>query len=145
MLRLDDARLGVDKASYASAIIGDDSPYSPGYLRNFAEEARQVGPASEAAQYRGLCRLEVHYNVTPDEIFDVFAWHHGRVVVFHYGGHADSFRLLLSDAAGNTRLAYASGLAHFLGQGVETGTQLESISNEAPPQTDEPCYNRRRP
>ena len=29
--------------------------------------------------------------------------------------------------------------------GAETGTQLESITNEAPLQTDEPCYNRRRP
>ena len=29
--------------------------------------------------------------------------------------------------------------------GAEKGTQLESITNEAPPQTDEPCYNRRRP
>jgi len=28
--------------------------------------------------------------------------------------------------------------------GAETGTQLESKTNEAPLQTDEPCYNRRR-
>src|SRR5262249_48239524 len=103
-------------------VFANDSPRGPGYLRNLIAEARQIRSAIEEAQYQGLCGLEVRYNVTPDEIFDVFARNRGRVVVFHYGGHADSFSLLLKDAAGNTRPAYAAGLARFLGQ--QPGLQL---------------------
>src|SRR2546423_305898 len=80
--------------------FANDTAHSPGHLRNLAAEARQVRSASAAAERGGLCGLEVRYNVTADEVFDVFARHRGRVVVFHYGGHADSFRLLLCDAAG---------------------------------------------
>jgi hypothetical protein len=72
------------------------------YLRNLAEEARRLREALAPAERAGLCQVVVRQNATVREIFDVFqdAQTRNRVAVFHYGGHADSYRLLFEDAAG---------------------------------------------
>ena len=66
------------------------------YLRNLAEEARRLREALAPAERAGLCQVVVRQNATVREIFDVFqdAQTRNRVAAFHYGGHADSYRLL---------------------------------------------------
>src|SRR5262249_52033787 len=86
------------------------------YLRNLPEESRRLRTILEDAERKGLCRLIVRTNATLDEILGVFTEYRDRVVVFHYGGHADSGRLLLESAAPGGAGAHAGGLAAFLGQ-----------------------------
>ena len=60
-----------------------------------------------------------------------------RVAIFHYGGHADGYGLLLESAAGRIAAADAGGLAAFLGRqrglklvflnGCSTGAQVRGL------------------
>lgn len=88
------------------------------YLRNLAEEARQVRRALAAAETRGHCELLLRQNATAGDILDVFqdVRYRNRVAIFHFGGHADGYRLLLETAAGQPAAADAGGLARFLAQ-----------------------------
>ena len=88
------------------------------YLRNLADEARQVQRALAAAEGRGHCELVLRQNATAGDILDVFqdARYRDRIALFHFGGHADGYRLLLETAAGEPVTADAGGLARFLAQ-----------------------------
>lgn len=93
------------------------------YLRNLPEEARRLQQALEGeAQQR--CELVMRQNAMLKDILDVFqrAKYRQRIAVFHYGGHANGFQLLLETAEGQPAGADAAGLAHFLAQ--QTGLQL---------------------
>lgn len=60
-----------------------------------------------------------------------------RIAIFHFGGHANSYKLLLESAAGKPEAADAGGLAGFLAQqhglqlvflnGCETGGQAQGL------------------
>src|SRR5262245_56022550 len=75
--------------------FANDREGSLGYLR-LAEEARGVRKALDAGQAAGL-------------------WedHRDRIAVFHFGGHAGSYELLLRQADGKTRPIGGAGLAAF--------------------------------
>ncbi|TWU10143.1 nSTAND1 domain-containing NTPase [Allorhodopirellula heiligendammensis] len=89
-----------------------------GYLRHLSEEARQLRAALERAEQAELCDVVVRANATANDIFKVFQNPRlrDRVAVFHYGGHANGFQLLLESAEGNVAAADAGGLAAFLAQ-----------------------------
>ena len=89
-----------------------------GYLRNLPEEARRLRAAVEPAESAGLCELAVRQNATAADILDALQdrRYRDRVAVFHYGGHADGYRLLLESAAGRIAAADAAGLAALLGR-----------------------------
>ena len=78
----------------------------------------------DQAQTAGLCEVVLRQNATLDEILDVFqdARYRNAIAVFHYGGHANGYQLLLETAAGKPDVAHAGGLATFLGQ--QTGLEL---------------------
>ncbi len=88
------------------------------YLRNLAEESRRIREALTAVEQRGHCELVLRPNATAGEILDVFqdARYRNRVAIFHFGGHANSYQLLLETAAGKPAAADAGGLARFLAQ-----------------------------
>jgi WD40 repeat protein len=94
------------------------------YLRNLPEELRQVRAALEKAKSAGLCDLVERANATTKDILDVFQnpEYRNRIAIFHYGGHANGYELLLESSEGKTQLAHAGGLAAFLGQ--QQGLQL---------------------
>jgi hypothetical protein len=87
------------------------------YLRNLPEEARRLRQALACAEQAGLCEVVVRQNATAADVLDVFQdpRHRDRVAVFHYGGHADGYRVLLESASGQLSAADAGGLASFLG------------------------------
>jgi WD40 repeat protein/tetratricopeptide (TPR) repeat protein len=109
------------------------------YLRNLPEESRRVRAALQAAERAGLCEVVDCPNATAGEIIDALqdARYHGRVAVFHYGGHSDGYRLLLESASGRPEAAHAGGLARLLGQqhglrlvflnGCSTGPQVQGL------------------
>ncbi len=104
--------------------FANDRDDQVGYLRNLPEEARRLRAALERAQRDGLCNLVERSNATLDDILDVFQdpQYRNRIAVFHYGGHANGYYLLLESAEGTPTVAHAGGLAAFLGQ--QRGLQL---------------------
>ena len=94
------------------------------YLRNLPEEKRRLREVLEPAARAGLCEFVVRSNCTADEIFKVFQdpQYRSRIAIFHFGGHANGYQLLLESAGGQSAAADAGGLARFLGQ--QKGLQL---------------------
>ena len=94
------------------------------YLRNLPEERRRIRESLEDAEDAGLCEVIRTANATLDVIFDTFQDpdYRDRIAVFHYGGHASGYRLLLESEEGHHAFAHAEGLAKFLGQ--QRGLQL---------------------
>lgn len=92
--------------------------HQPGaaYLRNLPKELNQLKTALEKAEEAGLCEVEILTNATLEQLFNTFRKKafRGRIAVFHYSGHADSFELLLEDETGQTASAKAAGLVPFL-------------------------------
>jgi WD40 repeat protein len=86
------------------------------YLRDLPEELRTLQSILEEAERKGLCRIKLFPNATLEQIFEVFTRNRDRVAIFHYGGHADSGRLLLESGFAGGAPAHAAGLATFLGQ-----------------------------
>lgn len=93
------------------------------YLRNLPTELREVRDALSKAS-ESLCEVVVRTNATAGDIVDVFQDPslRGRIAIFHYGGHAGSYELLLESASGAPQIADAGSLAAFFGE--QLGLQL---------------------
>ncbi len=104
--------------------FANDRDDQVGYLRNLPEETRRLRDVLRPAEQAGLCQLVIRSNCTADDIFKVFQDPEirDRVAIFHYGGHANGYQLLLESASGNAAAADAGGLAAFLAQ--QRGLQL---------------------
>jgi hypothetical protein len=86
-----------------------------GDLPELREETRQLQEMFEGFAREGRCELVFRPNATLEQILDVLTTYRDRVALFHYGGHADSGRLLLESSLG-AAMANAQGLATLLGQ-----------------------------
>lgn len=86
------------------------------YLRNLPLELRSIRSALQPAIDSNQCELIERANCTIEEVFDVFQKNKDRIVVFHYGGHADGYQLLLETPDGDHEIAYAGGLVTFFSQ-----------------------------
>lgn len=88
------------------------------YLRKLAEEARQTRTVLEStAVPNHLCELVMRQNASVDDIIGVFqdSRYRDRIAIFHFGGHANNYQLLLEDAQGKQAVADTGGLSAFLG------------------------------
>jgi hypothetical protein len=83
-------------------------------LRDLPEEVRVLKATLQEAEDPGLSKLVVRTNVTLDVIKGEFRRHGARVAIFHFGGHADTDRLLL-EASSGAKATHAEGLAGYLG------------------------------
>ncbi len=88
------------------------------YLRNLPEENRQIREALAPAKKEGWCEVEHLPNVTFEEVINAFQnrEYRDRIAVFHFGGHAGSYQLMLEDHQGRPVEAAAPALAEFLSQ-----------------------------
>ena len=86
------------------------------YLRGLAVEQRKLKEALESAVDAGLCELLVETNATLPTIINTFqkAIYRDRIAVFHYGGHADGYQLLLETADNSNEVAHGEGVVSFL-------------------------------
>lgn len=98
--------------------FANDRDDTVNYLRNLPEEARQIREPLQRARRDGLCEVIEVANATADDIFRVFQdpEYRDRIAVFHYGGHANGYQLLLESASGSAHAVNAGGLAAFFGQ-----------------------------
>lgn len=86
------------------------------YLRNLPFEMNCLRAALEKAEDRGLCELIILPNTTLDTLIATFQRdrYRNRIAIFHYGGHAGSYELLLENPGGSTSGAHGEGLIPFL-------------------------------
>ena len=89
--------------------FANDRDDTVNYLRNLPEEARQIREPLQRARRDGLCEIVELANATADDIFRVFQdpEFRDRIAVFHYGGHANGYQLLLESAGGSPQAADA--------------------------------------
>jgi len=92
------------------------------YLRNLPIELDGIRKALQKARQAGLCEVVERSNTTVENILDVFQEYQDRIAIFHYGGHADSYELLLESLTGEHAMAHSEGLVSFLAK--QKGLQL---------------------
>ncbi|MBL0112495.1 MAG: CHAT domain-containing protein [Saprospiraceae bacterium] len=85
------------------------------YLRNLSLEQRGIRTALSEAVSKGLCEVIERSSSTISDIIDVFQdpIYGPRISIFHYGGHADGFSLLLESEDGSKALTHKEGLVPF--------------------------------
>jgi len=98
------------------------------YLHNLPVEKRRISEALEKAEQADLCEVVDRSNTTVEEIFDIFQKqkYKDRIAIFHYGGHAGDYALLLETPAGEHAIAHSEGLDSFLAK--QKGLQLIFIN-----------------
>lgn len=98
--------------------FANDKENESEYLRNLSHEVAGIRDVLSQAESDNLCELEFRTDVTADEIFKVFLSkkHKDNITIFHYGGHAASFGLLLENDNRSKSIAYKEGLISFLGR-----------------------------
>jgi hypothetical protein len=72
-----------------------------GDLPELREEIRRLQDLFERFQGDGRCTLVFRPNATLDQLFRDLQQYRDRIAIVHYGGHADSGRILLEAAADN--------------------------------------------
>lgn len=87
------------------------------YLRNLPLELKAIRKALEGVVEAGLCEIVERTNATLEEIVDLFQnkAYRDRIALFHFGGHAGSYKLLLESVEGSTVPIKSEGFNHFLG------------------------------
>lgn len=86
------------------------------YLRNLPKELSGIRQQLTPAVKAGLCEVVERANATIEQIIDVFQdeRYQNRVAIFHYGGHANGYQLLLEALDGSHASAHSEGLVSFL-------------------------------
>src|SRR5262245_17002573 len=81
--------------------FANDQTQPSRYLRKLPEEARQLQATLDRLAQAGRCELVERPFATLEQLLDLFQdiRYRDRVALLHYGGHADSYHLLL-EAAG---------------------------------------------
>lgn len=87
------------------------------YLRGLAKELSAIRSALMPAVRAGVIEVIERANASITDIIDVFQApeYAGRIAFFHYGGHANSYQLLLESGTGTREYANAEAFARFLG------------------------------
>ncbi|MEM7374490.1 MAG: hypothetical protein AAF587_38210 [Bacteroidota bacterium] len=96
--------------------FANDQQESARYLRGLAQELRGIRQALTPARQAGAIEIVERANASLGDIIDVFQdpEYQGRIQGFHYGGHADSYQLLLESESGGVQIANSEGFSQFL-------------------------------
>lgn len=94
------------------------------FLSELSTEADKLNKALARLETDGGVQIVTRYRATAKDILEVFQsnLYRDRIAIFHYGGHANGYALLLEGADGQPKAADAGGLAAFLAQ--QQGLQL---------------------
>ena len=86
------------------------------FLKNLSNEQNEIRKALEKAEDNGLCELVILSNTTIESLTETFQRkkYRDRISIFHYAGHAASYKLLLEGKDGENSEAHSSGLVPFL-------------------------------
>ena len=95
--------------AFANDLVDEDA-----YLRGLKKEREGILGALEIAQEAGLCEVISEPSTSIKNILNTFQKYGDRIAIFHYGGHANSFQLLLETDDGKNASAHSGGLVSFL-------------------------------
>lgn len=86
------------------------------YLRGLATELSGIRMALKPAKQAGKVEIVERANASLSDIIDVFTdpEYQGRIKIFHYAGHANSYQLMLESAKGTAEYANIEGFSRFL-------------------------------
>ncbi|SFE79903.1 CHAT domain-containing protein [Thermoflexibacter ruber] len=107
--------------------FANDKVDSTRYLRNIPMEHNEIRKALQEADKQGLCEVVERANASIEQVLDVFQdlRYRDRIAIFHFGGHADGYQLLLEsslhpsevkDLEGVNQTAHGVGIVAFLAQ-----------------------------
>lgn len=94
--------------------FANEQPQSAYYLRNLAQELSRLRATLE--QERAPYQLVFYPNMTVEELLRGLRTYRHRIALLHYGGHSNSYSLLLQSANGQPTVAHSGGLAKLLAQ-----------------------------
>lgn len=113
------------------------------YLRNIPLEREGITGALRDAEKAGLCQVEILYETTIEKVVKAFRDFKGRIVAFHFGGHANDFSLILEDPyrekdvlfmeAFSTFLALQANLQFVFLNGCSTTAQSQLLTQKGVP------------
>ncbi|MEO1418919.1 MAG: CHAT domain-containing protein [Bacteroidota bacterium] len=115
------------------------------YLRGLAQEQRGIRKALQSAHLMQAAEIVERSNCTLSDIVDVFQdpIYQGRIAVFHYAGHAESYSLLLEDENEHQQIVHSEGFVCFLANqtslkfvflnGCSTGPQAKELQEAGIP------------
>ncbi len=92
------------------------------YLHKLSDEKDAIRDALEQMQDEEICEIIYETNTSLEKIWEVFDKHQERIAIFHYGGHAEDYALLLQNSLGEQQLVNGEGLVSFLAR--QKGLQL---------------------
>jgi len=84
------------------------------YLRELNQELREIKQALRSIKQKNLCQIEILVGATLNDILQVFEDYQNRIAIFHYGGHADGFQLLLESETNKNEVAHGEGFTEIL-------------------------------
>jgi WD40 repeat protein len=95
--------------------FANDKEDNARYLRNLPKELDGLRKVLTSAVQAGLCEVVERASATIEQILDIFQdiRYKDRIAIFHYGGHADGYQLLLEQLDGSHSVAHGAGLVSF--------------------------------
>ena len=86
------------------------------YLRKLNIEQRELRKTLNKLEDDDKAEVEILHGVTVKDLFDFFQHekNRGRVAIFHYAGHANSFQFLMESEDGSNQSAHGEGIISFL-------------------------------
>jgi len=93
--------------------FANDKEVDKKYLRNITQERNSIRQSLSKIDNE-LCLVTVEPDASIERVLDVFQKYQDQIVVFHYGGHANSYELLLESEDGKNVHAYRKGIVSFL-------------------------------
>lgn len=124
--------------------FSNETPTDARHLRNLPLEESKIMEALDVAEQLGMCEVKrCPPNASLEDIINLFQRYHNRIAVFHYGGHANGFQLLLNSATKTEmKSAHSAGFIPFLKSqeglklvffnGCSTKIQAEELSTDSP-------------
>ncbi len=107
------------------------------YLRDLVNESRIIRQLFED-KLSPQFRIEVRGNASLDDILRVFDRYEGRVVLFHFAGHAGELQLMLESDLGHPEIANMEGFTRLIAN--QQGLQLVFLNGCATFQTAEAIH-----
>ncbi len=96
------------------------------YLHQLTEEQDEIRNALKPMEDENLCEVVLEPSADLDKIWRTFNEYQDRIAIFHYGGHAEDYSLLLKKSNGEQQVVNGEGLVSFLGR--QKGLQLAFIN-----------------
>ncbi len=85
------------------------------YLPMLKRESTNIFKILRDFDDKDFIKLYREESTSIKEVFDLFIHYLDRIVIFHYGGHADGTHLQLETTSGRAKLVYSEGLARLMG------------------------------